>query len=807
MYVSEASLKFDEKKSELTELINVRNLYDRTNKVESEKSVIRSRAVMFNAISAMDYKVSFFKQGKFITKDLYPEKPLLIEILKISYPMGGSSVKAPTQYTFKYRSSKSYNLTFIVDHRKVDKEYLFGQIVTINNLNFKIVSVLPSNTHGDSFLFTFNDPSDFLVRIKRTLKLDDTQNLNVLNLKITDNNPNFAADALNAILKAYLEFDKKQRSVSATQTTNFIDTLLLGMSSHLRESGLAIEKFKEDSHLLNITTLADEKIEELSGLETEHQKVKIQLMLTGLLKKDFESKDYVFPKELLKRNSDTILHRPIDLPNIIRTSSSSKNKGTKFNEEQTSIINSAKENSINANLQGVTDPQLNLLLVTFNELLTRKKTELETYNANSIHVKKLDQQINTLRLSIQSNLKSQAQKNESLLNYVSNRIAVVKTTLGNLPRAERNLINLQSSFNVNQKVHAYLSEKKLESQISRASVIPGAIILDHAMLSTIPISPIPRDVYTLFLLTGFIVGIAGLFLVRMLNPYLFNRETIEGLTNVPILGMIKKLPFVELNAFKIPAIDNPRSAFSESVRSVRTNLSFVASDKQCKVICITSEISGEGKSFTAMNLAATLSLIDKKVVLISADLRKYKMHHHLGIKSTNGLSTYLSGQADLKDILISTDVHNLSIIPSGSLPPNPSELLQTHKMQNLLEFLKEIFDFIILDTAPIGLVSDAMPLLKMADINLFVIRYGISSYYSALLPDKISKEFNLKNSAIILNAFESNSFYGQYYSSTKDYNYQVAGYNAYQNYSDEGDKTRSFFEKVISWRNKQENHG
>jgi tyrosine-protein kinase Etk/Wzc len=804
MYISEASLKFDEKKSELTELINVRNLYDRTNKVESEKSVIRSRAVALSAMAAMDYKISFYKEGKFVTTDLYPEKPLLIEILEVDYPSAGNSRKRPLQFSFKYKNVKNYHLSYVDDQEPIDKDYSFGETVKIRGLKFRIVSIMPIKNPGDSFLFVFNGPSQFLARLKKSLKLDDTQNLNILNLKITDQNPYFAADALNSLLKAYLEFDKKQRSVSATQTTSFIDTLLGDMSSDLRNSGLAIEKFKKESQLLDISTVSQGKIEELSSLETEQHKVKIQLMLVKLLDKDFTSNSLVIKNAFTNSNGNGVFqHSNTSQDNRF----SSSLLDDKIRKDEVFENNLTNANSINANLQGVTDPQLNSLLTILNELLVKKKLELETYNVSSVHIKNLDQQINTYRISVRNNLKDQIKKNNSLLAYLSNRIDVTRSTLKDLPGTERNLINLQSSFNVNQKVHAYLSEKKLESQISKASVIPGAIILDSAVLSTIPISPIPREIYTLFVLIGLIAGLSGIFLIRTFNPYLYNRETIEGLTRMPILGMIKKLPFDKLNDFKIPAIDNPRSAFSESVRSVRTNLSFIASEKQCKVICITSEISGEGKSFTAMNLSAALSLIEKKVVLISADLRKHKMHHDLGIHSTNGLSNYLSGQADLQEILISTEIPNLSIIPSGPLPPNPSELLQTLKMRKLIEILEEHFDFIILDTAPIGLVSDAMPLLKMADITLFVIRYGVSSYYSALLPDKISKEFNLKSSAIILNAFESNSFHSQYYASTKHHHYQTASYKAYQYYTEEGQTTSGFHKTLTSWKKKQKSHG
>ena len=727
LFTAEASLKFDEKKSELTELINVRNLYDRTNKVESEKSVIRSRAVILKAKTSMDYDVSFFIKERFITRDIYPLKPLSIDIISdnpVKFP--------PGLFVFTFINEHEYSLIYQVEKDVVSKRYDYGQVISLPGFKFRINSFLGSLSQPEDYFFSFNDPYDFYLKIKQSLKIDDTQNLNVLNLKIADHNPYFATDVLNAILAAYLTFDKSQRSVSATQTTSFIDTLLQNMSSHLKTSSIAIEKFKEEKQLFEISGDAKTIIEELTKLEADKHTLDLQSRLVKILLSDTDNG------------------------------------------------NSSDLNTLNANLQGVTDPQLNSLITVFNDLLNQRKDDLETYKVSSGHIREIDQKIASCRMAIQKNLHAQLVKNSSMMDYAIRNIVEVKSALKDLPKTEQKLINLQSAFNVNQKVHGYLSEKKLESQISKASVIPGAIILDSAIPNLTPISPISKNVYTIYVLLGLLVGISIIFLKRHLNPYIFNREVIEELTKMPILGMIGKLPKNEESEDNLHVLENPRSSFSESLRSVRTNLSFLASDKESKIICITSEISGEGKSFTAINLAAALSVIEKKVVLVLTDLRKSE-NQTIGISSKNGLSNYLSAQSTLEDILIYTKVKNLTIIPSGPIPPNPSELLHGTKMKDLLVNLKDRFDYVILDTAPIGLVSDALPVLRLADINLFIIRYGISSRYAAVLPDKITKEFNLRNSAIVMNGFEDNNFYSQYYAAKKpNYSYRKKDLEAYQ---------------------------
>jgi tyrosine-protein kinase Etk/Wzc len=817
-YTSEAALKFDEKKSELTELINVRNLYDRTNKVESEKSVIRSREVLLNAKKSLDYQISYFKKEKFITKDLYPLKPIEIEVnSQNNFKSNNGQLDLPSGIIrFQHLDLHRYRLTLHVKEDLLSREFEYEQMVKFANLQFRIRRFRPSQTSGDTFFFKFNSDNDFLVYIKKSLKMDDTQNLNVLNLKISDHNPHFAADALNAIMISYLKFDKSQRSISATQTTNFIDTLLNNMSSTLTSSGLDIERFKENSELFEVSTIANATIEGLTKLETEERSLEVQSLLIKMLQTAFNNfTKFPAHRQALNQSKENVRTNvaksaeSTSAPNLKNMEAYQGKTNINQNLSDQNALNEnltnkhlINESLINANLQGITDPQLNNLLLAFNELLLRRKSGLEIYKPASVYIKSIDIELTALKRSIDLNIREQLAKNQAMLRYLSSQINLSKVKLNALPKKERNFITLQSAFNVNQKIHAYLSEKKLESQITKASLVAGAIILDPAVASALPIAPIPGNVYSIFLLIGFVTGLGAIFIIRTISPYLFNRETILALTSIPISGLIRKLPVTENDKFKVQVIDNPRSRFSESIRSLRTNLSFLDSENKHKVVCITSEVSGEGKSFTAVNLAVALSLIEKKVVLISADLRKYEKFQNLGITSTNGLSNYLSGQAFLTEILIPSEIKNLSVIPSGPLPPNPAELLLSSKMMDLLEVLKASFHFIIIDTPPIGLVADALPLLKVANVNLFIIRYGVSGRYAAMLPEKLTKEFELRNSAIILNAFEANTFHSPYYGNRKSYeNNDLENYNAYQNYAMQRTSwVKRFQEKLKAWK-------
>ncbi len=730
-YSTSASLKFEEKRSEISELLNVRNVYDRTNKMQSEQFVIRSRDVVSRAIESLDYKISFYLKGKIKTSDLYPQKPLDIEVIEKDSTNFYTSL-----IDYEAKSPETFKIEYNLNNQVISKVYRNNQIVNLPGIKFKIANNTFTADNNSVYSFRFNTKANFAGRVLSGLQMSETKGTNILLLTQTDLNPYFAADILNALLEQYVGHDRTQKTVSATQTIKFIDTLQQNMAKVVKASGSELERFKVETKVLDISAAGQEVMRKLTDLETEKSTLNLQGIFIDQLEKE--------------------------------------------------VVGNKNLNAINFNLQGVTDPMLAALLGQYNTLLLKREEALVTYKPSSDVVQQLDKQILDVKSAFVSNATAQRSKNKKTIVYLDNEIQKIKQTFNAIPKAEKDLINLKSSFDINQKVYSYLSEKKLEAQISKAAVTPGAVIVDHALYNTNAIGPIHKKTYTTALMLGLTLGIGLIFLVRMLNPFIYDKETIESLTNIPIIGIIRKYqdPVDEDNR-QILSIKNPKSLFAESVRSVRTNLSFLAAEKASKIVCITSEISGEGKSFTTVNLASTLSLIDKKVIVIAADLRRSKLHHTFKVNNLKGLSSYLSNQTPLTEIVHQTEVDNLMFIPAGPVPPNPSELLYSDKMKSLLEDLTKQYDFVIVDSAPVGLVSDAIPLIRMADVNLFVIRSGISRYQAATVPERLSKEFNLANIAIILNAFDNDILHSRYYSTNYSGSY-YANYYYYSDYSSTG---------------------
>ena len=386
------------------------------------------------------------------------------------------------------------------------------------------------------------------------------------------------------------------------------------------------------------------------------------------------------------------------------------------------------------------------------------------YTLEPQEIIQIDEQIVDSKIAIIKSISSQRESNRKRADFLMTQIDSTNTSLADLPETERNFVTLQARFDINQKVYNYLAEKKLEAEISKAAVTPGAVIIDSAIYPDKAISPVPKNVFLFSTALCVLGSVLIIYLTYILNPHIYNKNVIEEYSQIPTIGVIRKYRGNIRDKHSAITLD-PRSIFSESVRSVRSNLSFFASERSSKVICITSEVSGEGKSFVSANLAISLTLTQNKVLLVAADLRKSKLHDNFNISNLTGLSIFLSGQASSDKLATPTEIENLDLIPSGPVPPNPSELLLNKRMLDLINDSKKHYDYIIIDTAPIGLVTDGKPLLKMADISLFILRSGVSKRHYASTPDQLKMELGLENISIVLNDYDDRNLHNHYYTS------------------------------------------
>lgn len=728
-FATSGTLKIEEKKSEFSDLVGVINSNDRgPSKIQSETFVLQSRNLILSAIKDLDYRISFYISGRVRTTEVYPQKLLDIRLLKFDSLSFYNEL-----ITFRTINNQTFDLSYSINGKLVTQSFTYDKPVTIGNTAFSIKNpgTLAKST---IFIFRFNIPENFVARVKSGLRTSElVKNSNIISIQVTDRDPEFAADILNAIMREYLNYDRNQKTQSATQMINFIDSQLGNLSNEVKGSSASIEKFKKKANILSVASSSEIEFSKIKDLESQRAILKIQLIAIDQL------------------------------------------------EDQ---ITKEKEVNLNLNLEGPLDPLLAGLITNLDNLLVEKNTLLKTYNGNSQAILDIDKNILQIKGAALDNINASSARINKNISYLDNQIAIVNQKISTLPAAERDMINLQRDFEINDKVYSFLSEKRLDAQISRSAILPGATIIEPAQVNFTPVSPDEHTIHRTALIIGLLIGFGLIILIRIINPYIYDKETVESLTTIPIIGVIRKFPeIIDEDNTQILAISRPKSIFAESVRSVRTNLSFISNEKKSKIICITSEVAGEGKSFIAVNLSSTLSLIDKKIVLIAADLRRSRLHKTFHMSNDRGLSNYLANQCTADDIIRNTGQENLDIILSGPVPPNPSELLHTERMNILLEELKKRYDVIMIDTAPIGLVSDAIPLIRVSDINIFVIRSGKSKFYAATVPQRIANEYHLDNTVIILNAFAEDLLHSRYYTTKFTGENHGTHYYYYSDYS------------------------
>ncbi|TCD02195.1 polysaccharide biosynthesis tyrosine autokinase [Pedobacter frigidisoli] len=730
-YTTNASLKLDDSQSDMTGngVANMRsyNRYYQSNNIQTEATVMRSQDVINKAITHLNYKISYFLKGRVLTTELYPNEPFKIEIIaqdSVNFSRATYNVEPIDNTNFQLISSDQPNQKQI---------FKYGQAISAGNMLFSIRSRIPAK---GNYSFKFNTKSDFYGRAAGGLNIFEAEKYsNIMNVTHTDFNPVFSADILNAIIKEYILNDAEQKKRSSKQTIAYLDSQIEFLNRQVDQSGKNLSNYRSGSTMVDPLTDKQFNIGKLSTLQTQRTELEFQKFSIQQL------------EEQVKGNQEKI--------------------------------------RLNLDIDGVASLGLPALITQLGTFISARETKLNQFNADAAPIKQIDDQIAEIKQLIYGNIRSLKNRNQKTIDLINNEINKVNGSLGQLPEKENDFAKLQSNFDINQKMFSLLFEKKLAAQISSAAVTPGANIINEAQPSFNPVSPVASQIYSSYMIGGLLVGLGMIVLARLLNPYIYDVETVEGLTAIPIIGVILKFKRKIYNETQqMLSLEKPKSIFAESVRSVRTNLSFLASDKDNKVICVTSEISGEGKSFVSLNLAGTLSIIDKKVILIAADLRRSKLHKAFGSENLKGLSTYLSAQSDLDGIINQDENHHFDYITSGPVPPNPSELLHSSRMKALIEALRERYEYVIIDTAPIGLVSDSIPIIKQADINLFIIRSGVSKFSAASVPERLSKEYALNNISIILNSFSNELLHSNIH--TSNYTQSGSGTYYYSNYSGYG---------------------
>ena len=702
--------------------------------LRNEIGILKSYSINKRVIDSLpDFHIVYVAVGRrnIAETRLYKDSPFIV------VPNSGKKQPAGIKISVKINSNDGFTLSINGD-LDIARDLKFGDLFEAEGFSFRIYLRDPERYKYDEessnkYLFWFASPEGLANQYRNKLSInpiDEEASLVVLTL--SGPVARQEADYLNMLMELYRKQGVEFKNETAEKTIEFIDNQLGVISDSLINAENKLEFFRLSNRVVDLSTEASLLQNRLEEYESERIGIKLKAEYYNYLKEYIASK-----------------------------------------KEDGDIVSPA--------VMGITDPQL-LKLVQDLALLQKEKRSLSlNLVTESTPIGLMDDDIERVKSALIENVNGGISRINSSLSEVNSRILAVENEIKKLPGTERQMINIQRKFDVNNTVYTYLLEKRAEAGIAKASNVSDNRIIDNAyVFNSSMVKPKPRKNYMMALLFGLFIPAAGILLIDYLNNRIIDKKDVEKGTSVPVIGYISHND----KKSELPVYEKPGSTLAESFRSVRMNMKFFTKDIANPVIAVSSTISGEGKTFISVNLATIVALLGKKVLLIGLDLRKPRIHRVLNVDNSAGISTYLAGSNSYKDIINKTEIENLFYAPSGPVPPNPAELIESPGMKKFIEKAKEEFDYIIIDTPPIAIVTDALLLAPLTDIYLMVVRQRYTSKNTLQLIEELNRNKIFKSICIAINDISLTGYYGyglRYgYSMGYGYNY---GYNYYGNLS------------------------
>ena len=720
--------------SSLSNVIPGGDIFSSQQNLLNEIGILRSYSLNFKVMDELpEFQVVYMGVGRrgIVETRMYKNAPFIVKYDDIdNQPLGISvGVRILNEEKFQLSIDSEFggqDIRYLEEHSFGERFTEFGFDFTVDK-RFNGTSVIQENG-SNNYWFYFVSREDLAFQYKSKLSVAPIeQDASIVTLSVSGPNSNQEADYLNKLMDVYMRYGLENKNQTADSTIKFIERQLGIIQDSLSISEKQLESFRQNNRFIDISSQANYIQGRLELLETEKASLELQFQYYEYLD------EYLASKEM----------------------------------------NGA---IISPSVMGITDQVLIRLVGELSA--AQKRLEEVGFNLNS----KLEayslmrQQLDQTRLALEENVGNGQENLRISIANVENRISSVEEELGNLPSTERQLVNIQRKFDLNNTVYTYLLEKRSEAEIARASNVSDNRVIDKAAWhSTSVIKPQKRRNMLFALLLGSMLPAIALVVLDFLNDKVLDKKDVEKRTKVPVIGYIDHND----SDSDLPVTNKPGSSLSESFRSVRTAIKYRMAGEDPVIIAVSSTISSEGKSFISSNLAAIIAMLGKKVLLVGLDLRKPGLERIFKSSRDTGMSTFLSNSSEYEAIIRKTDIENLFIAPAGAIPPNPAELIESERMKVFVERAKRDFDFIVFDTPPVGIVTDTLLIAPYVDVNLFVVRQRYSARNTLDLIEQLREQGQLKNMAIVINDIKLSGYYGygiRYGSYSYGYRY---GYNYY----------------------------
>lgn len=757
-YQVQGSILIKQNSSPETRILDRSNIFSGTYNLENDILLLTSKNLAAAALSKLHLNVTYYASTNIKEVELYDQSPIRImvnpdfpqlELGEITFTMLENDQFLLTREESGFFDFLNAKADGPIDDQILNKIYQFGQNIESSYVHFS-VQKLKNMAPGDKLSFVIHNPVTLVDDYSRAIAVRPINSYGtVLQVSMTTKVVEKGRDYVNSLMDAYIEYSLKEKNQMTENTLRFLDEQLQFVEDSLKTVERRILNFKVQNKLLDVNSEFGGVLSNIQGLEDQIQSIDFELQYYQSLQTYLEEKG--------KDYSDILA------PSLV----------------------------------GINDGLLNSLINNLITISLERRKLLAQVNENHPSAKEYDEQITKLRENIFENIDNLVKNTVDRKQRAIAMLGDEDMEFSKLPQAEADFMALNREFKLRENLYNYLLEKRAEAGIARASNISDNSILDYARRGDL-IFPKKAQNYGLAFGLGLFIPLALLLLYHYLNNKIVDQVQLKNVLRIPLLGTIGH----STKDTNMLVMDHPKSMVSESFRSLRSALFYLASEKKCKKILVTSSVSGEGKTFVSINLASAIALSGKRTLLIGLDLRRPKISEYLGVTSSTGLSNFLVDKALREEIIVKTPFENLYVVPSGPIPPNPAELLLKQKMEDFLNSLDEEFDVVVMDTPPIGLVSETMDLMKFSDVNLYIVRQDythkryllmINDLYANDQVDQIYAVFNGMKAGLDVYDFGGYNYgYGYNYSYMRKNEYTGTYYD-----QEEPKKKSEWLEKLL----------
>ena len=722
-------------------------LFSGKKNLKNEIVILKSYSLSERVIKELNLGISYYQHGFLQTNELFGNSPFNISVDSSHLQLTGINFKLTPinnkEFTLSVVADNQYPYTILSKHIEksltaninIEEKYAFNSLIetefyafTVNkSIHFNLEQIIESEKYFSFKLHQIDRLANNL--IEKVVINPINKETSILKLNIKERTPRKSIHILNKITEIYIRSGLDEKNLMAINTIHFIDEQLTIIKDSLSGIERKLELFKTKHPDLEIvdkeygTYFQKQKLD--NSLSEQSVNIKYYKSLLSYLKNDKNTNSIVSPTSM-----------------------------------------------------GISNPELNSLINQLLQLHAKKgELQLTTTGKNPTYIAVLSQ-INHTKKTIIENVNNLISSASIYEVDLIDRITTFDKKINKLPEAEKDYLILRRKYEYNEQTAIYLQQKRYEASLAKAGTESDHKVIDYARLDNEkPISPRKSLAYFIALLFGLLLPITFISLRDFFSDTIKSKSDLLNSTNIPILGLVGHSD----NPRSLVVPSASKSIIAESFRALRTNIQYLAADKEKKVITVTSSIGGEGKTFTTMNLAAIFALSGHRTILIGGDLRKPKLHEDFKVDTSKGLSSYLINKSNLTEVIEKTEIDTLDVIASGPTPPNPAELLDSKKMRDLIMELNKTYDYVIIDTPPIGLVTDGVILMQNADVNLYVVRHNYSKTSALNVINNLYRQKQVENVHIIINDFKhTSSGYGYGYG----YGYGSSGYGYYENEED-----------------------